>query len=512
MGILFWEGVAMSRWTQLTGATALAYVFSASASLADISGQEVWDDWKSYMKDFGYTVEGAENRSGDTLTVTDIEMSITIPQDDSFVSMKMPELTFTYQADGTVSVGMPEQSTMTIDGTAEEGSAFSVSLGLSLTGMSTIVSGSPENMTYSYTAASMALEVLDLDAGEDTPEDLQAVMTFDKLIGQSSMVLGNAREVQQTMSAQGVSYEFRVVDPAEDANVVLTGAMEGLQFDGSGVVPIGVDMEDPAALFKSGFAMNGAFRQSGAEFQMTVVEDGQPTNIETANGAGELKVAISDSGLEYVGGADDLSVSLVGGEIPFPISFTMEELSYEFVMPMAASEQLQDFGLGMTLGGVMVPDLLWNIFDPSAILPRDAATVSFDLDGKTRLFKDLVDPSIEDSDEFPGELHALTLSDLVIEVAGAELTGSGDFTFDNSDLDSFDGMPRPEGVADFRLLGGNALLDKVIQMGFVGQEEAMGARMMMGLFARPGPAEDELNSRIEVNEQGHVLANGQRLR
>jgi hypothetical protein len=42
--------------------------------------------------------------------------------------------------------------------------------------------------------------------------------------------------------------------------------------------------------------------------------------------------------------------------------------------------------------------------------------------------------------------------------------------------------------------------------------EAMGMRMMMGLFAVPREGEDTLGSRIEVNSEGHVLANGQRLR
>ncbi len=73
-------------------------------------------------------------------------------------------------------------------------------------------------------------------------------------------------------------------------------------------------------------------------------------------------------------------------------------------------------------------------------------------------------------------------------------------------------MPRPLGEANFRLLGGNGLLDKLIQMGIVQEQDAMGARMMMGLFTTPGPAEDELNSTIEVNEDGHVLANGQRIK
>jgi len=36
--------------------------------------------------------------------------------------------------------------------------------------------------------------------------------------------------------------------------------------------------------------------------------------------------------------------------------------------------------------------------------------------------------------------------------------------------------------------------------------------MMMGLFARPGEAEDELISTIEVNAEGQVLANGQRIK
>ena len=55
------------------------------------------------------------------------------------------------------------------------------------------------------------------------------------------------------------------------------------------------------------------------------------------------------------------------------------------------------------------------------------------------------------------------------------------------------------------------LLEKK-KMGLVPEEQAMGARMMMGLFARPGDGEDTLVSTIEVQEDGSVLANGQRIR
>ena len=58
---------------------------------------------------------------------------------------------------------------------------------------------------------------------------------------------------------------------------------------------------------------------------------------------------------------------------------------------------------------------------------------------------------------------------------------------------------------------GNGLLDTLVGMGLVPEEQAMGARMMMGLFARPGDGEDTLVSTIEVKEDGSILANGQRI-
>ena len=56
-----------------------------------------------------------------------------------------------------------------------------------------------------------------------------------------------------------------------------------------------------------------------------------------------------------------------------------------------------------------------------------------------------------------------------------------------------------------------ALLEKLIQMGFVSEDDAMGARMMMGMLAVPA-GEDTLTSKIAINDEGHISANGQRLK
>ena len=87
-----------------------------------------------------------------------------------------------------------------------------------------------------------------------------------------------------------------------------------------------------------------------------------------------------------------------------------------------------------------------------------------------------------------------------------------EFTFDNDNLETFDGLPAPTGEIDLTLVGGNALLDTLVAMGIVPEDQAMGARMMMGLFMRPGDGEDELVTKIEVDgATGAISANGQRL-
>ena len=112
--------------------------------------------------------------------------------------------------------------------------------------------------------------------------------------------------------------------------------------------------------------------------------------------------------------------------------------------------------------------------------------------------------------DMPAELYELTLNTLVVDAVGAMLTGEGAFTFDNSDMQTFPGMPRPQGQLTAELSGANGLLDKLVAMGIVPEDQAMGARMMMGMFAVPA-GDDKMTSTIEINEQGHISANGQRI-
>ncbi len=62
--------------------------------------------------------------------------------------------------------------------------------------------------------------------------------------------------------------------------------------------------------------------------------------------------------------------------------------------------------------------------------------------------------------------------------------------------------------------GANGLMDTLVKLGLLSDQDMMGARMMMGMVAKPDPeaGEDVLRSRIDLTDEGHVLANGMRLK
>jgi len=505
----------MNNWKLLCGVSAIATMM-APAAYADVTAQQVWGDMKSYLQGFGYDVISTEATSGDTLRISDLKMSMVLPEDEGDMAINIAEISFTNTGDGTVSVSFPNVMPILVNVRPKDDKSADVALDYTQTGFSMVVSGDASEMLYSYTAADLGLALKSLTV-DGTPVDIGAItMNMTNVIGNTKMAIGTLRDIDQTMQVDTLTYNFDIKDPEGDGAFLMTGALNEMTMQSDGSFPTGIDSQDVTAMFKAGFAFDGAFGHKGGQSQLSFTEDGIKTDAASRSDSGSFTVAMDAEKLTYSAAANGMAVDLSGGEIPFPIALQMAESKFNMVMPLAKSDEEQDFALAVNLGGFTMSDMIWGIFDPTAQLPRDPATVAFDLSGKAKLFLDLMDPEqmkkVDEGEEMPGELNALTLNSVLVSAAGAKLTGAGDFTFDNTDLTSFDGMPAPEGAVDLQLVGGNGLLDKLIAMGLVPEDQAMGTRMMMGLFAVPGDAPDTLNSKIEVNDQGHVLANGQRLK
>ncbi|TAG15734.1 MAG: DUF2125 domain-containing protein, partial [Rhodobacterales bacterium] len=100
---------------------------------------------------------------------------------------------------------------------------------------------------------------------------------------------------------------------------------------------------------------------------------------------------------------------------------------------------------------------------------------------------------------------------VLAKAVGVEVAAKGALTFDNDDLVTFEGVPAPSGNLNITIKGANGLIDNLIAMGLLPADEALMPRMMLGLFARPGAAADELTSVIEFKDGG-LFANGQKLK
>jgi hypothetical protein len=161
----------------------------------------------------------------------------------------------------------------------------------------------------------------------------------------------------------------------------------------------------------------------------------------------------------------------------------------------------------MKLSQFSVSEEAWALFDPTGALKRDPADLAIDISGKTKLDVIAMAQADEAGTEPPVPApESLNINELMLKVAGAALTGTGAFTFDNSM-----GVPMPLGEANVTVTGANALIDGLIATGLLAEEDAMGARMMMGAFMSPGANPDELTSKIEAKAGGEIYVNGQRV-
>ena len=507
----------MPRLLHRSACSALALTLASAPAFADVTAQEVWDGIEASMQGFGYTVSATESPSSGGLTVSNIALGISVPEDNSTVSVTIDEITLMETGDGSVRMTFPASMPIVINAAPEGEDSVNMVFDYGSTGLEMVVSGDQSKMLYTYGAEQLVLRLTEfaLNGQPVGPEEARFALTMDGVAGTATTAASDGTQVTQNLTTQSARYDFAFNDPDTEDAALASGSMSDLSIQSSTALPEGFDASNPQSLVDGGFAAEGTFSYQNGKMQFAVTEGSGATNGTTASGSVILDFAMDGDAIRYDVAATDQAFSMTGPDVPVPINFSMSKSAFNITAPISASETPKDMAFGLTLGGFEMSELLWNMVDPGAALPRDPATIALDLTGQVTPFVNLFDPAamaqLESNGGVPGELNALTLENLTVEAAGAKLGGEGSFTFDNTDLQTFGGFPRPNGTVNLSLTGANGLIDKLIAMGLLTEEDAMGARMMMSMFAVPGDGPDNLTSSIQINEQGHVLANGMRI-
>jgi hypothetical protein len=500
--------------TQLSASAIIAALLCATSAQADVTADQVWQDWKSYYAQMGQTITaGSETREGDTLLVKDVKFASSMPNattEGTVAEIRLKEL-----GDGTVELTLSPEIPVAIHQTPAEGQPSDIAMKLTHTDAKVLVSGTPEAMDYAFTATDIGLSMDEAKVeGSAAPLKMQVTAHGNSGVYHSTLAAG--RTIKSEYNADSVDFALAGADPESGGTFNLTGSMNGLAGTGLMVMPDGVNFDDMNAALQAGLSMDGNFAYADGTYKIEGTGTDGNFTADSSGGAGKLTFKMSKDGLAYGGDSSDNKLALSGPSMPFPVEATVANTAFNLVMPVSQSDTAQPASFLVKIVDLAVSDTLWGMVDPMAKLPHDPATLVVDLSGSIKPLINLFDPKAAEAAvataeggaagmPTPFEVSEAKINELRLNAVGAELTGTGAVTLDNTAT-----PPKPLGAIDLSLTGATKLMDNLVAMGLVPEDQMMGMRMMMGMFAVPA-GEDALTSKIEFKEDGGIYANGQRV-
>ncbi|MCY4336888.1 MAG: hypothetical protein OXC60_19715 [Litoreibacter sp.] len=475
------------------------------AAQADVTASEVWDGFKSQLALLG-TIEASETRVSNVLSVSAIQFSA--QQDDVAGSAALAgEILFTENADGTVSVDIPDGLKGRVSINAPFGQS-SFDYALVPVGFAAVASGDAGSIVYTMEAERLthALSNIAFDDDDRVSAALEIVT--------SGLKGGWSRSVEGDKDAVAASYRYDQValagsldDEGSASSFNVNAVALGVATAADTTLPDGISLEGLEGFLTSGILFDS--RTSYENFSYSLNAGG--ISAQASMGAGFIDAALDDTALTYETKAEDLKITANPSFLLPQIDLSFAQTQSQLRATIPSAGDAQDISTKLVYQDAVLSEGLWGLFDPQGHLPREPINLFLESEaqGGIEYLKDAAPLTylLLKSDE-PQPLKSIKINELYLNAAGAEFQGVGAFSFDNNDLESFAGFPRPEGSVDLNLSGGFGLLDNLAKTGLLPDAQAQGIKAMAGFFAKPGAEPDTLTSKIEITDEGRILANG----
>lgn len=506
---------------RLTSSTLALMVATAPAAFS-LTADEVWGTWETYLTDSGYSVAiGSREGGGDALTLKDVVLTITDAEADATTTITVPTIA------------------MSQTGGADVRTEYPAAIGFNFSGK-TIEDGESVDMAFEGTIDSTRLETITREDGGhqvDTtrgPELVVALTRFavDGEGPDGTPVTLTIRDLDTTTTMLGglnVLTESRIggmtglIDltvPEEGGNTTVKGQIDvgATEISSETSFPAGHDGSTTSALaeaLRAGAGMTGKGSIASVGFDMNVTS---PTEGDMAlgmtMGATSAEFGLAEGRLAYQADITGVDYSLQGGSVPFPVQVGVGAVSVDLQFPLLAGEGPQPFKLAYSLGDLSLNDAIWGMIDQAGALPHDPANLDLDVTGELLVHEDLLTLAEKAEEmgmgmaETPINPVSFTLNQLALSAVGASASANGALSFpDPSNVEVAVGTLN----AEFK--GVNGLLGKLVEAGFVSNDDVQGMRMMMMMFAKPVDGQDDtLTTQLEMKEDGSVFANGMQLK
>lgn len=496
----------------LTTTSFLALItFSSAPAFADVTAEQVWENWKLLGANYGQTyTTGSETRDGDTLTISDLTMNMA--NGDAKITGTIPMVAFRENGDGTVAITMTEEYTLALETTSRMGQdAMTSNISIGQDGLVMTANGTPDAINYDLTAESISVKATDFTM-KGEPRVLDVNFDVSKPVMNYQVAAGEIAGITSTFAAESAQFQVAGQGEAGKGSFEGKGQMNSLAGASSAMMPKLVAMDDLAKMLSQGYSTDGSFTYDNGNFVMSAADpEGATTTLDTNSKGGSLNFSVDKDRIAYGLTGKSVAMKAGGTAIPLPdLTAAYDEAAFNLLVPVAKADEAKDFALQTRIQGLTVSDMLWSMIDPGATLPRDPATLIVALKGKAKPLVDLLaanDMSAMSAPPFA--LESLDVEALQLTVAGAEFKGDGALAFDNTQPPMLGGVaPMPTGKLNLSLTGANGLLGKLQALGLVDPQITMTFGMMVGMLAKPGPTPDSFLSELEFTEGGQILSNG----
>ncbi|WP_428512398.1 hypothetical protein [Roseovarius sp.] len=489
-----------------------------AAAQADVTADDVVTNMLAPARAFGFEVTAEPVRDGDTVRIDSMVMTYALPLELGEARLTTNGMTLTEQGDGSVALRYADAMEMQVAfSTPEEGELFSATVVYEGFDTPTIATGTPGQVVYEGAFDGARFSLSDFSV-EDEDEEFDIAVS-GSVSGTSRYEITEGDIVTVALSTTSDSMQFDTTfsdatGAGSEGRQTMTGGTSELEL----AIPAGqVDLLNLDDALRAGLKM--VAKTGGMQVEGTTVTTAEEVEMRqtTSYMMESNDLTLGADGLSLVGAYTDFAFELqMPSELPFPIAGQIARSEGHLNLPVTETDGAVPVAMRMTLEDLTMAEEIWALFDPETQLPRDPMTLVVDMSGDAALAREPLDimrmMEVGPDEESLGRFESVTLNELLLNAVGAQVTGEGAFEIDNEDRETFPGMPAPSGSIDLQVTGANGLLDTLVAMGLLPEEQAMGTRMMMGMFGTPGEGEDVINSTIEVTEDGQVLANGQRIR
>ena len=502
----------MSRMGRGFAAAPLAVLLMSGTAHAALTADQVWQSWKDAAALAGLTVSAAtEAKDGGALRLN----GVTVAGAEG-AGLTISDVVLEEQSDGSVTITPGTEIGMDYAGTEGD----TATLDATHDGLTITAREEGGALVYDYAADAVDIAFNSSYGTPGTADDGTAMqgktdvtVAFEGLAGTYSDTPGANRAFGMDLTATKLAYDIT----SENADI----PMKTTSVSETADVVIGFDVTMPQTVslmalqsagefrkaLEEGFAVSAVTQQGVSTGASSQESEFMPYAMEITAQPGEATFSFNKDVFAVQSTGEGVAVNFTSAMMPVPVAVTTGPVEMNMVSPVMSADTAGDFALLMKISQLSINDEAWGMIDPGGALKREPADLSIDVSGKAKI--DFLAMAVADETGAPPPMPAperVDIRDLSLNIAGAAFAGTGAFTFDNSM-----GMPMPLGEANISLTGGNALIDGLIATGMVTEEDAMGARMMMGMFFTPGADADSLTSKIEAKAGNEIYVNGQRI-